>query len=97
MPRPIPTSRRTWVAAWAVLCAAGLAATYGLKAASEPDPPPEKPVSARCAELIAGIERQLAENEQDGEKGGVVSFSHVRSADEDDCRDALHDRFGGEG
>ncbi|MCX5536325.1 hypothetical protein OG785_37925 [Streptomyces sp. NBC_00006] len=96
MPRLIPTSRRAWVAAWVVLCAAGLAVTSGLNASSEPDPQPEKPVSARCAELIAGIERQLAKNEEDGKKGGVVAFSRIRSAGEDDCHEAIDDRFGGD-
>lgn len=96
MPRPIPTSRRAWIVTWAVLCAAGLAATYGLNTSSEPDPQPEKPVSAQCAELIASIEKQLAKNERDGKKDGVVAFSRIRNADDDDCGDALHDRFGGE-
>jgi hypothetical protein len=96
VPRLIPTSRRAWVVTWAVLCAAGLAVTFGLNASSEPDPQPEKPVSARCAELIADIEKQLAENERDGKKGGAVAFSRVRSAGEDDCHEALRDHFGGE-
>lgn len=96
MPRPIPPSRRAWIVTWAVLCAAGLAATYGLNTSSEPDPQPAKPVSAQCAELIASIEKQLAKNERDGKKDGVVAFSRIRNADDDDCSDALHDRFGGE-
>ncbi|MHC5256445.1 hypothetical protein ACYSUO_01055 [Streptomyces sp. UC4497] len=96
MPRLIPTSRRAWGATWAVLCAAGLAVTFGLNASSEPDPQPEKPVSARCAELIAGIEKQLAKNERDGKKDGVVTFSRVRGSGEDDCHEALRDHFGGD-
>ena len=96
MPRPIPTRRRTWIAVWAVLCAAGIAATYGLNASSEPQPPPEKPVSAQCAELIEDIEGQIAENKREGRDGAVVSFSRIRNADDDDCSDALHEHFGGD-
>ncbi|MEB8338282.1 hypothetical protein [Streptomyces endophyticus] len=96
MPRPIPTSRRAWIAAWAVLCAAGLAATYGLNTSSEADPPPKKPVSAQCAELIAGIERQLADAKEEGGDDVALTFSRVRGADEDDCHDALRDHFVGE-
>ncbi|WP_425839734.1 hypothetical protein [Streptomyces fractus] len=96
MPRPIPNSRRAWIATWAVLCATGLAATYGLNRSSEPEAPPEKPVSAQCAELIRSIEGQLAKNQREGKKGGVVAFSRIRNPGEDDCDDALHDHFGGE-
>ncbi|MFI5665135.1 hypothetical protein [Streptomyces sp. NPDC051684] len=97
MPRPIPSGRRAWIAAWVVLCAAGLAATYGLNTSSEPDPKPEKPVSAQCAKLIDDIEGQLARNKRDGKGGGAVAFSRVRNADGDDCGDALHEHFGGHG
>ncbi|MBT2896990.1 hypothetical protein [Streptomyces sp. McG3] len=38
MPQPTGTSRRMWSAAWAVLCAAGLAATAGPRTSSEPEP-----------------------------------------------------------
>ncbi|KAB1143527.1 hypothetical protein F7R91_25675 [Streptomyces luteolifulvus] len=51
---------RTWVAAWAVLCAAGLAATAELNASSGPDPQPQETVSAECAECIADIEMGAA-------------------------------------
>ncbi|MET8471825.1 hypothetical protein [Streptomyces sp. NPDC004856] len=94
MSRPIPNSRRTWIVTWAVLCAAGIAATYGLNASSEP--PPEKPVSARCAALIDDIEGQLAKNEREGHNDAVVTFSRIRNADEDDCSDALHEHFAGD-
>ncbi|MER5439911.1 hypothetical protein [Streptomyces sp. NPDC002790] len=96
MPRPvpIPKSRRAWIVTWAVLCAAGLAATYVLTTSSEPEPPPKKPVSARCAELIKNIEGQIAKNERDGKKDGVVAFSRIRGAGQEDCGDALRDHFG---
>ncbi|MFZ3573205.1 hypothetical protein ACOKM5_40375 [Streptomyces sp. BH097] len=96
MPRPIPTGRRAWIATWAGVCAAGLAATCALNTSSKPDPQPEEPVSARCAELIASVEKQLAKDEGDGKRDGVVAFSHMWSADEDDCHDALSDHFGGD-
>ncbi|WP_445527469.1 hypothetical protein [Streptomyces cyslabdanicus] len=45
MPKPLRMSRRSWVAAWAVLCAAGLAATAELNASLAPAPQHEKSVS----------------------------------------------------
>ncbi|MFH9041378.1 hypothetical protein ACH4FA_18820 [Streptomyces sp. NPDC017966] len=95
MPKPIWTSRRTWVAAWAVLCAAGLAATAGLNASPAPDPRPERSVSAECAEYVADIERQLAKAEQGGEKDVVLTFSRVQVGTEDDCGDELRDHLRG--
>ncbi|MFI1676072.1 hypothetical protein [Streptomyces sp. NPDC020607] len=98
MSMPRPTNRRTWIAAWAMLCAAGVAATAGLNASSAPDPSPEKPVSAQCTAYIADIERQLAEaekqNEHEGKPEGreeqVLAFSGIRNVGEDDdCGDAL--------
>ncbi|MEU5959069.1 hypothetical protein [Streptomyces sp. NPDC047525] len=96
MPKPIPMSRRMWVAVWVVLCAAGLAATAELNASPAPDPPSEKPVSAECAEYIADVERQLAKAEQEGEEDGVLGFSRVRVGSEDDCRDEFRNHFGGD-
>ncbi|MGW6459849.1 hypothetical protein ACWF94_28625 [Streptomyces sp. NPDC055078] len=96
MPKPIRMSRRTWVAAWAMLCAAGLAATAGLKGSSAPDPQPEKPVSAECGEYIADIEMQLAKARQEGRGDGVVAFSRVRVGAEDDCADELRTHFRGD-
>lgn len=96
MTEPIRMRRRSWVAAWAVLCAAGLAATVELNASSAPDPQPEKSVSAECAERVADIEAQLAEAEQEGKGDGVLVFSRIRTGTEDDCRDDLRDHFRGD-
>ncbi|MGW5129097.1 hypothetical protein ACWEQ7_34685 [Streptomyces sp. NPDC004069] len=96
MPKPIPMSRRAWVAAWAVLCAAGLAATATLNASSAPDPQPEKSVSAECAERIADIERQLAKARQEGKGDGVVALSRIQVGTEDDCSDDLLNHFRGD-
>jgi hypothetical protein len=89
MPKPLRMSRRTWVAAWAVLCAA---ATAALNASPAPDPQPEKPVSAECAEYIAGIEAQLAKAKQEGNDDGVLSFTRT-SVGADDCSDEILDHF----
>ncbi|WP_435284314.1 hypothetical protein [Streptomyces koelreuteriae] len=93
MPKPIRTSRRTWAAAWMVLCAAGLAATAGLDASSAPDPQPERPVSAECAEYVADIDRQLAEAEQEGGGDEVLAFSRVQAGIGQDCNDELRDHL----
>lgn len=97
MPKPIRMSRRVWVAAWAVLCAAGLVATVELSASSAPDPRPAKPVSTECAKYIADIEVQLAKAEKEGKRGGVVAISRIRGGAERDCREELSDHFGGDG
>ncbi len=60
MSKPTRMRRRTWAVAWAVLCAAGLAATAALQNSSAPDPRPARTVSAECDELIAEVEKQLA-------------------------------------
>ncbi|MGW1349909.1 hypothetical protein ACWCQE_11650 [Streptomyces sp. NPDC002409] len=96
MPKPIWMNRRSWVAAWVVLCAAGLAAAAGLNASSTPDPQPEKPVSAECAELIADVKAQVAKARKEDEGDGVLAFSRVRDGAGDDCRDALRDHFRGD-
>lgn len=88
-------SRRTWLVAWLVLCAAGIVATAGLNAASAPDPQPEKPVSAECAEYIADIETQLAKAKQEGEDDGVLAFSRSKVG-ADDCSDEIRDHFAGD-
>ncbi|MFK0046000.1 hypothetical protein ACIQU4_18150 [Streptomyces sp. NPDC090741] len=95
MPKPIRMSR-TWVAVWAVLCAAGLAATAELNVSSAPDPQPEKPVSGECADYIADIEMQLAKAKQEGKGDGVLTFSRVKVDAEDDCRDDLRNHFRGD-
>lgn len=96
MPKPIRTSRRTWVAAWVVLCAAGLAATAGLNTSSAPDPRPERSVSAERAEYVADIETRPAEAGQEGEGDGVLAFSRVRAGTGDDCDDELRDHLRGD-
>ncbi|MEU6184306.1 hypothetical protein [Streptomyces coeruleorubidus] len=93
MPKPLRRSRRTWVAAWAVLCVAAIAAAAALNAFPAPDPQPEKPVSAECAEYIADIETQLAKRE--GNDDGVLSFTRTRVG-ADDCSDEILDHFSGD-
>ncbi|QIJ60639.1 hypothetical protein [Streptomyces sp. JB150] len=98
MPKPLPSSRRTWVAAWAVLCVAGTAATAALNASPAPGPRPgtsHEPVSAECAAYIAAVERELAKAaERTGEEGGVLAFTRVRTGAED-CDDELRDHLDG--
>lgn len=92
MPKPSRRSRRTWVAAWVVLCVAGIAATAALNASPAPDPQPEKPVSAECAEYIADIEAQLAKARREGTDDGVLALTRTR-AGADDCSDDMRDHF----
>ncbi|MFD4021895.1 hypothetical protein ACFWRV_00010 [Streptomyces sp. NPDC058576] len=93
MPKPIRMNRRTWVAAWAALCAAGLVATAQLENSSAPGPPPEKPVSAECRKFIADIDTQLARAGQRGEEEGVLAFSRSRVDTGEGCHDALRAYF----
>ncbi|KOU26432.1 membrane protein [Streptomyces sp. WM6372] len=103
MPEPIRMSRPR-VAAWAVQCAAGLAATTTatatatakLNASSAPDPQPDKPVSAECAQYVADIEMQLAKTKQEGTGDGVLAFSRVKAGTDDDCRAELRKHFRGD-
>ncbi|WP_329288358.1 hypothetical protein OIE43_00820 [Streptomyces pseudovenezuelae] len=96
MPKPLRISRRTWVGAWAVLCAAGIAATAALNASPAPDPQPEKPVSAECAEYVAEIEAQLAKAKEEGNADdGVLAFTRTWVGAED-CSDEVLDHFGGD-
>ncbi|MFF9811611.1 hypothetical protein ACF1G5_42180 [Streptomyces coeruleorubidus] len=95
MPKPLGKSRRTWVAAWAVLCAAAIAATAALNAFPASDPQPEKPVSAECAEYIADIETQLAKAKVEGNDDGVLSFTRTRVG-ADACSDEILDHFSGD-
>lgn len=97
MPKPIRMNRRTWVAAWAVLCLAGLAATARLNASSAPDPQPEKPVSAECAKYIADIEMRLAKARQESKGEGVLAFTRIQSGTDDHCQDDLRNHFRGDG
>jgi 1-aminocyclopropane-1-carboxylate deaminase/D-cysteine desulfhydrase-like pyridoxal-dependent ACC family enzyme len=95
MRKLIRTTRRTWIAAWVVLCTGGIAATAGLNAASAPDPHPEEPVSAECAEYIADIEKQLAKAKREGTDDGVLAFSRSKVG-ADDCSNEIHEHFGGD-
>ncbi|MBE4740805.1 MULTISPECIES: hypothetical protein [Streptomyces] len=95
MPKPLLTNRRTWAAVWAVLCVAGIAVTAALNASTAPDPQPEKPVSAECAEYIADIEAKVAKAKAEGNDDGVLAFTRTRPG-ADDCHDALLDHFDGE-
>ncbi|MEU3935682.1 hypothetical protein AB0E85_27135 [Streptomyces sp. NPDC029044] len=95
MPKPIRTSRRTWIAGWVLLCALGIAATAGLNATSAPDPRPPKPVSPECAQYIADIETKLAKAEQQDTDDGVLAFSRSKVG-ADDCSDEIHDHFAGD-
>ena len=95
MPKLLRMSRRTWVGAWAVLCAAGAAATVSLNASPAPDPQPEKPVSSECAEYIAKIETRLAKAKAEGNDDGVLAFSRTRVG-ADDCSDEILDHFSGD-
>ncbi|MFC8866526.1 hypothetical protein ACFUAC_02445 [Streptomyces sp. NPDC057148] len=93
-------SRRVWVAALAVLCAAGITATAALNSSPAPDPRPdgrEETVSAECAECaeyIADVERQLDTAQEEGQDEGLL-FTRTR-AGADDCGDELRDHFGGD-
>lgn len=82
-----------WIAVWAVLCAGGLAATTALNTSSPRDLEPTKPVSAKCGQYIANIERQLAKAKQEGNEDGVLAFSGIRVGTEDDCSDELRNHF----
>ena len=92
MPKPLWKSRRIWITAWVVLCAAGLAITAELTASSTTDAQPETPVSAECAKYIADVEKKLAEAKQEGTDDGVLAFSRIRVGAED-CSDELRDHF----
>ncbi|MFJ5779740.1 hypothetical protein [Streptomyces sp. NPDC093094] len=93
MSKPLRMSRRRWVvAAWAVLCVAGFAATAALDAFPAPGAHSEEPVSVECAEYIRNVEKQLAEAEREGNDDGVVAFTRVRVG-ADDCSDEVVDHF----
>ncbi|WP_069741675.1 hypothetical protein [Streptomyces sp. EN23] len=85
MSKPIRMSRRTWVAAWVVLCAAGLAATSALQASSASKPEPAESVSAHCDELIAEVKKQLAKAEQQREEEAILAFSGGSAGTLEDC------------
>ncbi|MFE2115755.1 hypothetical protein ACIQ9K_39105 [Streptomyces microflavus] len=90
MPKPRRMGRRTWGAAWVVLCVVGLVGTAGLKASSAPDPQPKKHVSAECRELIADIKTQLDKARPEAGDDGILAFSRQRPSAED-CSDEIRD------
>ncbi|CAM5244929.1 Secreted protein OS=Streptomyces cyaneofuscatus OX=66883 GN=G3I52_00085 PE=4 SV=1 [Streptomyces cyaneofuscatus] len=83
MPKPRQMSRRTWVAAWAVLCVVGFVGTAGLNASSVPGLQPEKHVSAECREFIADIKAQLDKARPEVGNDGILAFSRQRPGAED--------------
>lgn len=101
MPEPKPTDRRVWVAAWAVLCVAGLAATSALNATSStPEPSGDKPLSSDCDQRITDLEKWVAERKRErdaeGKESGIVTLSAVHVDDEDVCHDAIAEHFAAE-
>lgn len=88
-------SRRTWVAAWAVLCVVGIAATTALNASGKSGEQPERPVGTECAEYISEIETQLDRAKAEGDDDGVIALSRTRVG-ADDCHDEILDHFGGD-
>ncbi|MGD6747779.1 hypothetical protein ACOKM3_38755 [Streptomyces sp. BH106] len=93
MPKPKPMNRRTLIAAWAVLCVGGLAATSALNGSSASDTRTEKPARTDCDQRIADIEKWTAEREREEEKSGVISLSSIQVGTEDACHDAILDHF----
>lgn len=88
-------SRRPWIAVGAVLCAGGVAATLALNGSSDSGRREKAPVSAACAQYIAEVEKQLAaaRAERKEDKGGVLSFSRIRTSEQENCDEELRDHF----
>ncbi|MEU6837883.1 hypothetical protein HLK56_31870 [Streptomyces sp. G9] len=95
MSKPIRMRRRTWVGAWAVLCAAGLAASAVLQGSPASDPQPARSISAECDELIAEVEKQLAKSGQQRGEEAIVAFSRVSAGTLEDCDDELRSYLAG--
>ncbi|MEU5328732.1 hypothetical protein [Streptomyces parvus] len=89
MSKPIRMRRRTWAGAWAVLCAAGLAATAALQNSSAPEPRPAMTVSAECDELVAEVKKHIAKSGQQREEEGILAFSRGSASTVEDCDDEL--------
>ncbi|MDT6984876.1 hypothetical protein ACFSUJ_21035 [Streptomyces lusitanus] len=89
MPDPRRRKHRTWFIAWAVLCAAGFAATEALTRS----PPADEPsVSTDCADYIAQVEARLAEQWTDAE-GTVVAVAGISNGTDHDCSQELREHF----
>lgn len=102
MPEPKPTNRRVWIAAWAALCVAGIAATSALNTTSSPpEPSRDRPLSADCDQRIADLDKWVAERkqeraeerEEEGKESGIVALSAVHVDDDDVCHDAITEHF----
>ncbi|WP_306323198.1 MULTISPECIES: hypothetical protein [unclassified Streptomyces] len=99
MPKRPPINRRTWIAAWAALCAAGLAATAALNSSSAQATHPEDPARAECAGAIADFEKQLAktrqndEGDEGAEKVHTLTAVSIGTKGEGTCHDELVDHF----
>lgn len=93
MPDPRRRTYLTWFIAWAVLCAAGLAATEAL---TDSPPTDDKPtaVSPECAELVERIEARLADQRDENASDTVLAWTRGTSTTDTDCADALREHFG---
>ncbi|MET8468436.1 hypothetical protein ABZY90_05295 [Streptomyces sp. NPDC006422] len=99
MPEPKPTNRRAWIAVWAVMCVAGLAATSALNTSSStPEPSRDERLgSDGCDRRIADLDQWVAERkqerEEEGKGSGIVALSAVHVDDDDVCHDAITEHF----
>ncbi|MFI5658472.1 hypothetical protein [Streptomyces sp. NPDC051684] len=94
MPKPIPVNRRSLIAAWAVLCLGGLAATAALNASPtrerQTEPRPERQSAhADCDARIAKLDKWMAVREQEDKESGDATLSAVQVDPEDVCHDAV--------
>ncbi|MDH3037312.1 hypothetical protein ACFWHF_13480 [Streptomyces griseoincarnatus] len=87
MPDPRRRKHRTWFIAWAVLCAAGLAATEALTHSP--------PADADCADHIAEVEARVADLSGEADLSGTAVVWTGSPSGTDDCLDELRDHFHG--
>ncbi|MGW5900459.1 hypothetical protein ACWFQ6_01650 [Streptomyces althioticus] len=86
MPNPSRRKHRTWFIAWALLCAAGLAATEALTDTS--------PADTDCADRIGDIEARVAEQRtENSDRALVVAWTGTSSGQDDECLDELREHF----
>ncbi|MGW0683673.1 hypothetical protein ACWD2L_09980 [Streptomyces sp. NPDC002754] len=90
---PKPMNRRVLIAAWAVLCLGGLAATFALNAPSAPERQAEKPTHADCDARIAKLDKWMAAREKKEKESGVFALTSVQVDPEDVCHDAIADHL----